>query len=242
MWLTASKGGQKMRHIVTGAAILAGLLLPAPVSAQQSYAEASKGIYFEMRGGGVLLEDSDISGVTGAQVDVEFDPGFAIEGAAGYMHDSGIRGEIAVGYRKNDINDITASAGGATISFASLLSAVNIQLGGDVEAIPLMANLYYGPDLGGGWRPFIGAGAGIAWLSSEIVLTSGGASVSASANDSVFAYQGMVGIEYDVPVNWGGLALGLRYVYFATEDMELAPGIEAGYASHAVMVGVRINR
>jgi opacity protein-like surface antigen len=230
-----------MRHIVVGATILAALLLPASVSAQ-SYEEMSKGIYFEMRGGGVLLEDSDISGVTGANVDVQFDPGFAIEGAAGYMHDSGIRGEIALGYRRNDIEDITASAGGATISFASLLSGVNIQLGGQVEAVPVMANLYYGPDLGGGWRPFVGAGAGLAWLSGEIELTSGGTSVSASADDTVFAYQGMVGIDYDVPVDWGGLALGLRYVYFATEDMELAPGIEAGYASHAVMVGVRISR
>ncbi len=54
--------------------------------------------------------------------------------------------------------------------------------------------------------------------------------------------QGMVGIDYDVPVDWGGLALGLRYVYFATEDPEFAPGIEAEYSSHALMFGVRISR
>ena len=189
-----------------------------------------------------MLNDSDVSGISGLDVDFEFDRGFVIEGAAGYAHDSGIRGEFAVGYRQNDIDDITLSAGGATISVADVLSGANIQLGGEVQAVSVMGNLYYGPDLGGGWRPFVGAGVGVAFLDSELELTSGGTSVSASADDTVFAYQGMAGIEYDIPVDWGGLALGLRYAYFATEDMELAPGIEAEYSSHAIMFGVRISR
>ncbi len=225
------------------AMLLALVLLPAAARGQAgSYEEASKGFYFDLRGGAAFLEDSDVSGISGIDVDYQFDPGIVVEGAAGYEHSSGVRGEIALGWRRNDIEDITLSADGVTISVADILSGVSIDLGGDVDAVSLMANLYYAFDVGGRVRPFIGAGAGAAFLSGELELTSGGTSVSADADDTVLAYQGMAGLEYDIPVDWGGLALGLRYAYFATEDPEIAPGIEAEYSSHAVMVGVRISR
>lgn len=222
-----------MRFLVFGMAAVAAVLLPTSASAQ-SYEDTMKGLYFDLRGGLTSLSDSDLSNPAFSGVEAEFDNGFGIEGAVGYEHPSGFRGELALGYRNNDFDDLSV----AGINFSS----AGINVGGQVEALSVMANGYYAFDVGGGFKPFIGAGIGIAFLDAELELSVPGFGVaSASDDDTVFAYQGIAGVEYEIPTDSATIALGVRYSYFATTDPDFG-GIEAEYGTHNIMVGVRISR
>ncbi len=221
-----------MRYLVFGMAAVAAVLLPASVSAQ-SYEDTMKGLYFDLRGGLTSLSDSDLSeaGVTG---EAEFDNGYGIEGAVGYAHHSGFRGELALGYRNNDFDDVSVAGVSA--------SGSGVNVGGQVESLSIMGNGYYAFDLGAGFKPFIGAGIGVAFLEAEVELSHPSfGTITESDDDTVFAYQGIAGVEYEIPTDSATIALGVRYSYFATTDPDFG-GIEAEYGTHNIMVGVRISR
>jgi opacity protein-like surface antigen len=219
--------------------LAAAILLTPMAAAAQSYEDLSKGIYFELRGGGAYLTDSDIDASAAglsASGEAEFDPGFAIEGAAGYEHSSGFRGEVAVGYRRNDIEDL--SGGGTSCS------SLGISCGGEVETVSIMANGYYAFNVEGKFKPFIGAGAGIARVDAELeVGIPGFGSAKASDDDTVFAYQGIAGVSYEINET---LTLSGLYSYFATEDLSFGDSatgqLDAEYQSHNFMLGLRITR
>lgn len=228
---------------------MALVLLALPVTANaQNQDDAKSGIYFELRGGLNYLSDSDISpaGFAGIDAEAQFDAGYMIEGAAGYEHSSGFRGEIAIGYRNNDIDDASVSGAINIPSVTAFCSNGGFECGGDVEAVSFMANVYYGFDVGGGFKPFVGVGLGGANVDAELVANvPGGGSISGHDDDTVFAYQAIAGIEYVFPTDLADIALGGRYVYFATDDPEFTIGgiaAEAEYSSHSFLVGVRIIR
>ena len=133
-----------MRYLVFGMAAVAAVLLPMSVSAQ-SYEDTMKGIYFDLRGGLTSLSDSDLSGsdlsaaFPGVTFEAEFDNGFGIEGAVGYEHPSGFRGELALGYRSNDFDNLSADG-------------ISASVGGQVEALSVMANGYAAFDVGAGFK------------------------------------------------------------------------------------------
>ena len=103
-----------------------------------------------------------------------------------------------------------------------------------------MGNGYYAFDVGGGFKPFIGAGIGIAYLDAELSAPGVGPG-SVSDDDTVFAYQGIAGVEYEILTDSATIALGVRYSYFATTDYDFADA-ELEYGTHNVMFGVRISR
>jgi len=152
-------------------ALIAALAILAPGAARaQSAQDQLKGLYFELRGGGVLLDDADNSGpgLTGdIVVESGFDTGYVVDGAIGYAHASGLRGEIALGYRSNDIDSLTIADDGGLgglLDLGSLNGLSTSAVSGDARMISLMANGYYDFDLGGGLRPFLGAGVGAVFI------------------------------------------------------------------------------
>jgi opacity protein-like surface antigen len=194
-------------------AIVAAVLLPSAVMAQTT----PSGVYIEGRGGAVFLMDSDIDATGLPDTDISFDPGWMAEGAVGYAHESGFRGEVAAGYRKNDFDEINVSGLGSA------------GVDGDVTATTVMANgyfdAYFGPQMR--WAVYIGGGAGVAYLDVSGDL--------GSADDTVFAYQGSLGFSFAAsPI----VVLRLGYQYLATEDPEFE-GIDAEYQSHNAVAGVR---
>jgi opacity protein-like surface antigen len=194
-------------------AIVAAVLLPSAVMAQTT----PSGVYIEGRGGAVFLMDSDIDATGLPDTDISFDPGWMAEGAVGYAHESGFRGEVAAGYRKNDFDEINVSGLGSA------------GVDGDVTATTVMANgyfdAYFGPQMR--WAVYIGGGAGVAYLDVSGDL--------GSADDTVFAYQGSLGFSFAASPN---VVLSLGYQYLATEDPEFE-GIDAEYQSHNAVAGVR---
>ena len=120
-------------------AIVGAVVLPNAVAAQEtpSGIYGPSGIYVEARGGAVFLMDSDLEDglPAGTELDVEFDPGWMAEGAIGYAHESGFRGEVAAGYRKNDFDEVKLSVAG--------VGSASAGAGGDITATTVMANVYY---------------------------------------------------------------------------------------------------
>jgi outer membrane protein OmpA-like peptidoglycan-associated protein len=80
-------------------------------------------------------------------------------------------------------------------------------LGATVNQIPIMANLYYDFFAGQTWTPYVGAGAGIAFSN----LSGGGFSNSNSGVQ--FAYQGMVGVGWNIDPQF---RVNLEGRYFGT--------------------------
>lgn len=97
--------------------------------------------------------------------------------------------------------------------------------GGEVEAMSGMLNGYLDFDMLQ-FRPFVGVGLGMA----NIDLDSG----FLNDDDNVFAYQGIVGLAFDV--HQVGLDVGYRY--FATEDPKFS-GIKGEYETHNLYLAVR---
>jgi len=228
-------------------ALMAAVAILAPGAAgAQTAGDQLKGIYFELRGGGVLLIDADNSG-PGLTSDIvitsEFGTGYLVDDAVGYAHSSGLRGELALGYRSNDLDSLTIANDGGVGNFlgvGSLNGLSTSNVGGDVRMISLMANGYYDFDLGNGLRPFVGAGIGAGFVDVEasvfgLKLVDDG--------DTVIAYQGVVGISYDVTRD---MSVSLLYSYFTTADPSLTDVVgesfDTEYSSHNFMLGVRFTR
>jgi outer membrane protein OmpA-like peptidoglycan-associated protein len=92
-----------------------------------------------------------------------------------------------------------------------------------------MVNVLYDFMPNSQWHPFVGAGIGWAWLDGDF-------SGSTSKNsDNSFAYQGILGVSYDIDKNW---ALKSTYRYFATADADVGyTNDTADYRNHGVTIG-----
>jgi opacity protein-like surface antigen len=182
------------------------------------------GYYVGIHGGGLLVDDSDVSTSAGSAT-IEFDPGFAVGGIFGYKTAIGVRIEGEYTYRRAGLDD--ACAGGTCLT--SVGSA-----DGHVDAHAIMANAWYEPRFGS-WRPYVGGGAGIGIVGYEATLSALGVSASDDGSDTVFAYQVGGGIGYELTAN--NIA-SVGYRYWATTDPDF-DGAEAEVATHAIMVEIR---
>jgi opacity protein-like surface antigen len=182
-------------------------------------AMAEEGYYLEFHGGGTFLMDSDLHVDGGGSMEAQFDPGYLVGGAFGYAFEQGFRGEIAVDYRHNDIDDGTAS--------------------GDARSLAGMVNGYFQLPVDFPVKPYVGGGIGVAKVSTD---ANAFGSDFLSDDDNVFAYQAMAGITYEINP---AVAVGAGYVYFATKDpsFETRAGVDfdAEYATHNFMVQVRFS-
>ena len=82
--------------------------------------------------------------------------------------------------------------------------------GATKDEIAVMANLYYDFNAGGVWVPYIGAGAGVAF--EKISALNG------QDNNTVFAYQGIVGMGYNIDPTF---RVNLEGRYFGTSNPTL---------------------
>jgi OOP family OmpA-OmpF porin len=89
----------------------------------------------------------------------------------------------------------------STISGASNLGT----FGATKDEIAVMANFYYDFNAGGTWVPYIGAGAGVAFDKMS--------AIGLQDNTTNFAYQGIVGMGYNIDPTW---RVNLEGRYFGT--------------------------
>ncbi len=205
------------------AALGLSMLLPAPAMAQR----APDSFYLELRAGAVFLDDADFD-AGGSSGEIDFDAGGLVEGAAGYAHSSGFRGEIALGYRENELDRLRFNGGGAS------------KANGDLGAFTTMANVLYDLDLGDlgvespelrKLVPHLGGGFGFAVLTLD-------PDFGDSDSEVEFAFQAIVGLSYHFTPNW---AASFSYAFLGTSDPDFDGDFETEYTSHNILFGARYS-
>jgi opacity protein-like surface antigen len=134
----------------------------------------------------VSVNDADVS--PGLPAEVSFDPGFGFIAAIGNGFD-GLRGEVEMAYRTNDLDDFS----------------------GDVSSLAVMGNLLADIAVSETVRPFLGAGIGLANVESNSNILGG------DDDDTVFAYQLIAGLGFPL-THVTTLDLQYRYFATADPD------------------------
>ncbi len=140
----------------------------------------------------------------------------------GYAFQNGFRLEGELGHRFNQIEPTPT-----------------IDAGGDVHAWSAMANLFYDFNRGGRLEPYIGIGVGAARINQGAVDAVPPPTFIADGEDTVLAYQGIVGFAVGLGEQWD-LDVGYRYfVADGAEYQRTANTGESDYEHQALTVGLR---
>lgn len=154
--------------------------------------------------------------------DLEFEEDWSGHLGVGHAFASGLRLEGELAHRQNDFEDFS----------------------GDVRATSLMINAYYDFNRHGRFQPYVGVGIGGANIEAE----GGLGPISFDDDDTVLAYQGMVGVGIQMTER---LTFDIGYRYFKAEDVgvsgvfdcegECPFSFEGDYEHQAVTLGLRFS-
>jgi len=161
----------------------------------------SEGPYVRLEGGWNHMNDLTAHGSdTSTSIQTTESEGYIVGGALGYgfgpfFLGGDFRAELNLDYRNNDINSV--HVGGAAPGTGS----------GSVHSIAGMVNgIVDLPYNWMGFRPYVGAGAGLLSMNLDNLTFAGVQRVNDS--DTVAAVQAMAGVRYNLTSNWD---VGLEY-------------------------------
>ena len=226
-----------LRWAAIGSMVLGTLALDGAAKAQDG------GFYGSVAGMFIIPRDSEMSETEGdvtGSLEVASENGFGLLGAVGYSMPSGLRAELEVGYRGFDFDRLTKAT--LADSSGSLTENLDISVDGDVKTLSAMANGMYSFEMNE-FRPYAGIGVGLAYHQIDITTTLAGVDergneitevIEILENDTVFAYQFMVGVGYSLSDR---TEVRMGYRYFATSDADF-DGTETTYGSHNFEVGL----
>jgi opacity protein-like surface antigen len=163
--------------------------------------------YVELDLGASIPLDSEIID----DADASYKPTIAVTSAVGYAFNQNFRVDLEYGYQEADIDRI---------------AGVNVDGAASLTVHTALANGYYNFKNSTQITPFIGAGVGAAFLEGNLG--------SASASDTVLAYQGTAGASYSVNDH---LAVTGSYRYLDTEDGALGMQ-KASFSDNLVRLGM----
>jgi OmpA-OmpF porin, OOP family len=218
-----------MKKILLGAAALIALPMAAANAQLFTPGPSNPGFYVGAEGGlNWLLQNNSFN----------FNTGFAVGGKVGYDF-VGPRVELEGIYRNNNGNGVTPFGNG----FANV--------SGQINQVSVLANLLYDFMPGATITPYIGAGAGIAFIDPSL-------SAGCTMCSTQFAYQGIVGVAYNLDQSFrisldgryygttnGGttytnnnisVMLGLTYKFGAPEAAAAPPPAPAAPSAPSFMV------
>lgn len=211
---------QPKRRVKTGLVVLSAtalfttMLLSGPAQGSGLYLSGGLGVN--------LASDSDVTG-TGISTNIEFDPGPVAMVALGYSFDNNFRTELELAGRWNDAETV----GGASGS-------------GDTTTTSGMVNVVLDLDVDSDFTPYLGAGLGAANVENSGIATISNSTIS--DDDTVFAYQAIAGVSYDLG---NMISVTADYRYFTTDDVSLTTAsnvsVEQEYASHSFLIGLRLD-
>ena len=196
--------------------------------------------YVSLFGGVSDLSDLEIVNESG-QINLDSQSGLGLGFAFGQIQGKNLRSELEFSYRNHDVDDLFLSdfAGGR-----ERLEGV-----GDIESYAGMLNLYWEfVDLcGGRLSPYIGAGVGAVNVSADMRLD-GGLDAFNDGEDSSFAYQYIVGVNYKVRTYSDFF---VEYRHFAADSLRFDTSLPAGsilngdgelnYQTNNIFFGMRLK-
>ena len=197
--------------------------------------------------------DRDIvaeSATTGNSWKFEVNDGWAAFARLGYRFNPNWRVELEGGYRSGDVGKVRAATGNNGVCNITPASGACYSPEGDIESTTLLANVIY--DFGfeyWGIRPFVGIGAGVNHVNTDIVgRHRNNRAVGFAADDSStkFAAQAIAGLAWSIS-DRANIDLTYRYLTgdaeFATTSSVAAYSqgtFEGDYdSSHTVTLGLR---
>jgi OOP family OmpA-OmpF porin len=161
------------KALVAAAAAL--VVAPASLHAQTMQ---YPGLYISAEGGLNWLFNTTINAPNvGGVINVQPLTGFAVGGSIGYDF-VGPRVELEGVYRSNYAN------------LSSNVVGINAFAGSQINQTAIMANVFYDFNAGGTIVPYVGAGAGIAFVNES--------ALSASSSSTNFAYQAILGVGWNI--------------------------------------------
>jgi opacity protein-like surface antigen len=142
-----------------------------------------------------------------------FQQGINIIGADEIKFNTGVRGDVSLGYRFAPWIATELAAGFIWNSADSIGGVPISSYGGslDLYEIPLMGNLILTTPAKHGFQPYVGGGVGV--VAAKLDFTSPLGDIHDT--DYTFSYQAMAGVNYQLSQN---LVLGLGYKYLCTRD------------------------
>jgi opacity protein-like surface antigen len=177
--------------------------------------------YLRLFGGWNVLEDVEFALQSAQQGEASFNDGWAIGGAIGQYRRENIRGELEFTYRNNTVD--------------SVLTPSPAPLDGLINCYSPMGNLVYESGMQmGGFKPYFGGGLGIAFLTGELVGF-------ANIDDTVFAYQGFIGVNRQLSSE---AKLFAEYRYFATSEFDIDGLVSTSdeYQASNLFFGLQLSR
>ena len=196
-----------MKRMVVGAALLAA----APFAAQAQSLQPG-GVYVGLEGGLNWMFNSTFNSTAtiapffsgSFSTNATWNTGYVLGGTVGYDF-VGPRLELEGAYRANT----------GTLSLGGIAGSAGINF----QQINVMGNIYYDFMAGSSIVPYIGAGAGVAFLNAGALGT--------SMNSTQFAYQAMVGVGYNLDQTFR-INLEGRYMGTTTPNF-VHTGIAGGF-------------
>jgi len=196
-----------MKRMVVGAVLLAA----APFAAQAQSLQPG-GVYVGLEGGANWMFNSTFNSTatvapffTGSfSTNASWNTGYVLGGQLGYDF-VGPRIELEGAYRANT----------GTLQFGGIAGSAGINF----QQINVMGNIYYDFLAGGRFVPYIGAGAGVAFLNAGALNT--------SLTSTQFAYQAMIGAGYNLDETFR-INLEGRYMGTTTPNF-VHTGIAGGF-------------
>ncbi len=189
------------------ALMAAAAFIALPVIAQAQ--TPSSGFYIGAEGGVNWLLNTNVTAANGTQVGVSPQTGFAAGGVIGYDF-VGPRVELEGVYRANQTN----------------LTVPGFAQSNNIGQLGILANLLYDFMPGSVITPYVGAGAGIGFVDS-----------TASLGSTVFAYQGIVGLGWNVDTNF---RVNLDGRYYGTSNPTIN-GVGWNNSNFSVMLGLQLK-
>ena len=199
--------------------IIALGMMTALVATGANAAENWPNWYVGLHGGVNFHPDSDVT-IGGTTSELETDAGYLLGASLGYqLATVPMRFELEYTFRRN----VADTLGG-------------LPQDGDLDSHSTMVNSYYDFQTETAWSPYVGAGIG----ASNVEFND----PTAPLDDTVFAWQLMVGLSYEPQTVMPNTVWSVGYRYFATDDAEFSfagvPG-EVEYSSHGVEAGARFR-
>ena len=233
--------------------LLAGVAVAGLFAATAASAEPD-GWYGAVDFGGHWADDVETSsdGAIGVDWDWEIGENWVAFARLGYRFNPSWRVEVEGGYRPGDIGRVRNSDGtdGPNSGLCNETPATGACFSpdGDIDARTLMANVIFDIGSFGSFRPFIGAGAGIASVEADTngTLRQNRTALFAIDDSSEeFAWQGLAGFSWGLSDR---LNLDVTYRYLQTdvdwESSALGAGGQLGffdgeYTDHSLTAGLR---
>ena len=207
------------------------LCVPAVAAAQPAYTDYYWGGYL----GGVASADAEGESANFFDPSQSFDlrPGsdFTLGAVVGATIASNVRAELELSYQSTDSDGVNFG------------SSVKQDASGGLSSASLHLNFWYDFPIMGSFRPYAGAGLGIATVDNNVKTPAGATSFDSS--DEGFTYQ--IGAGLQIPVSdRGTIDLGYRYrsVMNLSYESKTTANIvydDVDFNTHSLQIGYRMN-